>query len=48
MALLLSGKIKIEVSRTTFITVPKGEHYYEIELVEPDDRPVLFRVVEKK
>ena len=34
--------------RTTLIDVPKGEHEYEIELISPDDKYVLFKIQEDK
>ena len=38
--------IGISKWRTTLIDVPKGKHEYEIELVSPSDKHVLFKIQE--
>ena len=34
--------------RTTLIDVPKGEHEYELELISPNNKHVLFKILEDK
>ena len=43
-----NSSLQISKWRTTLIDAPSGEHEYEIELVSPEDKHVLFKIQEDK
>ena len=42
------SKWKVSKFKTTFISVPDNEHQYEIEVMYPKDREILFRLDQEK